>query len=517
VALGKQYVPLPGSERQQLPGAVRVGPADPDERIEVSLYLRSLSPPAPRPRHTLSRSDFAAKHGARSGDLAAVEAFAYDNGLQVADSDPARRRVVLAGTVAAMSRAFDVELHRYEAAGAAYRGRTGHVRVPAELAGIVEAVLGLDDRPQARPHFVNRETLTGLPAAAPRSFTPREIAGLYDFPVTAGDGSGQCIGIIEFGGGYRDAEVAAYFASLGLDGPAVTSVSVDNAVNAPVGDPNSADGEVLLDIEVAGAVAPGARIVVYFAPNTDRGWADAVTAATFDTVNRPSVLSISWGSAEINWTHQAIQAIDQAFQAAAAVGVTVCCASGDDGSRDRVDDGRAHVDFPASSPHVLGCGGTRLLEARGAIDSETTWNDASGATGGGISDVFALPGFQAASGVPASVNPGGRTGRGVPDVAGDADLTTGYQVLVDGQNLVFGGTSAVAPLWAGLLALLNEQLAEPVGYLNPLLYEQIVNEADATGDVTGGGNGAYQAGSGWDACTGLGTPRGENLLAALIY
>jgi kumamolisin len=209
--------------------------------------------------------------------------------------------------------------------------------------------------------------------------------------------------------------------------------------------------------------------------------------------------------------------MDQAFQSAAAVGMTICCASGDDGSRDQVNDGRAHVDFPASSPHVLGCGGTQLLETGGAIDSEIAWNDGSHATGGGVSDVFDPPEFQAASGVPVSVNPGGRAGRGVPDVAGDADPMTGYQILVDGQLLVAGGTSAAAPLWAGLLALVNEQLAEPVGYLNPLLYEQLAIEADALGDVTGGGNGAYQAGRGWDACTGLGTPRGENLLAALIY
>jgi kumamolisin len=516
VAQEKQYVALPGSERQQLPGARRVGPADLDERIEVTIYLRPASPPTPYPGRLLSRSDFADRYGARAEDIAAVEAFAEDNGLRVVDSDSARRQVILAGTVAAMSGAFDVELQRYETADADFRGRTGHVRLPAELAAIVQAVLGLDDRPQARPHFVTLQGAAAQPAGAPRSFTPREVARLYDFP-TGGDGFGQCIGIVELGGGYRDAEVAAYFATLGLHAPTVTSVSVDNAVNAPTGDPNRADGEVLLDIEIAGAVAPGARIAVYFAPSSDRGFVDAVTAATFDAVNRPSVLSISWGNAEIYWTPQAMQAMDQAFQAAAAVGMTVCCASGDDGSRNRVDDGRAHVDFPASSPHVLGCGGTRLLAANGAIGSETVWNDAYGATGGGVSDVFARPDFQAASGVPVSANPGGRIGRGVPDVAGDADPATGYQILVDGQNLVAGGTSAVAPLWAALLALINEQLAEPVGYLNPLLYQQLVGEAVVTGDVTGGGNGAYLAGGGWDACTGLGTPHGENLLATLIY
>lgn len=516
MAEGERYVALPGSERPPPPGARRIGPADPTERVEVSVYLRPRSAPTPRSGQRMSRQDYAARHGARPEDLAVVERFARENSLEVVASDPGRRQVTLAGSVAAMSRAFQVELHRYESTEGVYRGRTGHVRVPAGLEGMVEAVLGLDDRPQASPRFVTGDGLVGPRAAVPRSFTPPEIARLYDFP-TAGDGSGQCVGIIELGGGYRDADLAAYFTSLGITGPSVSSVSVDGAVNAPTGDPKSADGEVALDIEVVGAVAPGARIAVYFAPNSARGFVDAVTAATFDTVNQPSVISISWGNAEANWTAQAIQAMDQAFQAAATVGVAVCCASGDDGSRDGVDDGRAHADFPASSPSVLGCGGTRLLEADGAIDAETVWNNTIGATGGGVSDVFDLPPWQAGSGVPPSVNPGGRIGRGVPDVAGNADPETGYRVLVDGQNLVFGGTSAVAPLWAGLLALVNQQLAEPVGYLNPLLYQQLIGQADVVGDVTSGGNGGYQARSGWDPCTGLGTPRGEGLLAALIY
>ncbi len=509
------YVPVPGSERQPLPGARRVGPADPGELIEVSVYLKAPRPPAPQARRPLSRSEFAERHGARSEDLAAIEAFARENDLQVRSSDPARHQVVLAGTVAAMSHAFDVELHRYEADETAYRGRTGHVHVPAGLADVVSAVLGLDDRPQAKPRLVRLGGPLAEPAVA-RSFSPLEVAGLYDFP-TSGTGSGQCIGIVELGGGYRDAELAAYFASLGIDGPAVSSVSVDGANNSPNGDPDSDDAEVLLDIEVAGAVAPGARIVVYFAPNSDRGFADAITAAAFDAVNKPCALSISWGSAESTWTPQGLQAMNQALAAAAALGITVCVASGDDGSSDRQGDGQAHVDYPSSDPHVLGCGGTQLLADSGAIAGETTWNDAYGATGGGVSDVFGLPGYQVGAGVPRSANPGGRTGRGVPDVASNADPLTGYQILVDGQNAVIGGTSAAAPLWAGLIALINEQLAEPVGFFNPVLYAQVVPEGDGVTDVTGSGNGAYQAGTGWDACTGLGSPRGESLLAALIY
>jgi kumamolisin len=209
--------------------------------------------------------------------------------------------------------------------------------------------------------------------------------------------------------------------------------------------------------------------------------------------------------------------MDQAFQSAAAVGVTVFCASGDDGSRDRVSDGHAHADFPASSPHVVACGGTHLESVTSTITSELVWNDASGATGGGISDFFGLPDYQAAAHVPLSANGDGRIGRGVPDIAGDAAPETGYAIRVDGSDLVFGGTSAVAPLWAGLMALINEQLVDPVGFVNPVLYEELVFEADVTRDITSGNNGGYSAASGWDACTGLGTPNGENWLAALIF
>jgi kumamolisin len=347
------------------------------------------------------------------------------------------------------------------------------------------------------------------------SFTPPQIAQLYDFP-TGVTGSGQCIALIELGGGYRRTDVNAYFAKLGLSiPPKVRSKSVDGGHNTPEGDPNGPDGEVLLDIEVAGAVAPGAKLVVYFAPNTDAGFLDAILSAIHDARNAPSVISISWGGPESDWTLQAMQAMDQAFQDAAALGVTVCCASGDDGSSDRVADGRAHVDFPASSPYALGCGGTRLESTGSTIASEVTWNEnGHGATGGGISDVFALPSWQIGAGIPPSVNPGKHVGRGVPDVAGDADPFTGYQVLVDGKVFVIGGTSAVAPLWAGLIALCNQHLGHAIGYLNPVLYN-LSKSSEAFHDITTGNNGAYSARAGWDACTGLGSPDGVKLLSML--
>jgi kumamolisin len=411
-----------------------------------------------------------------------------------------------------MQAAFQVELHYYEAAAVTYRGRTGELHVPAELAVIVDAVLGLDNRPQAQTHFRIFNAGPGIrAAAAPVSYTPPQLGKLYNFP--AAQGKGQCIAIIELGGGYRRTDLQTYFQKLGIPLPNVVSISVDGGRNAPTGDPNSADGEVALDIEVAGALAPQAKIAVYFAPNTDRGFVDAVTTAIHDTTNKPAVISISWGAPESSWTQQAIQAMDQAFQSAAAVGITVCCAAGDNGSSDGLNDGKAHVDFPASSSYALGCGGTQLQSANGAITSEVVWNEAGGgATGGGVSDLFSLPTWQ--TGVPASVNPGGRIGRGVPDVAGNADPATGYQILVDGQSSVIGGTSAVAPLWAALVALLNQQLGKPVGYLNPVLYQNLA-QAGALRDITSGNNGAYQAKPGWDACTGLGTPNGVKLLTAL--
>jgi kumamolisin len=195
------------------------------------------------------------------------------------------------------------------------------------------------------------------------------------------------------------------------------------------------------------------------------------------------------------------------------VGITVCCAAGDNGSSDGVADGKAHVDFPASSPFALGGGGTKLVAAGSTIRSEVVWNEGpDSATGGGVSTFFGLPTYQSKAKVPKS--PAGKAGRGVPDVAGDADPTTGYKVRVDSQSLVFGGTSAVAPLWAGLIALMNQKIGHPVGYLNPLIYGSLAGHG-LFNDIVAGNNGSYSASTGWDACTGWGTPIGSKLLSAL--
>jgi kumamolisin len=305
--------------------------------------------------------------------------------------------------------------------------------------------------------------------------------------------------------------LTAYFKTLGIPAPSISAVSVDNGKNAP-STASSADGEVMLDIDVAASVAPGAKIAVYFTPNTDQGFIDAITTAVHDTTNKPSVISISWGGPESSWTAQSLAALDAACQSAAALGITITVAAGDDGS---TDGGTGNnVDFPASSPHVLACGGTKLVASGATISSEVVWNELAsqeGATGGGVSNVFPLPSWQANANVPASSASAG--GRGVPDVAGDADPNAGYTIRVDGETMVIGGTSAVAPLWAGLIAVANQQLGKPVGFVQPALYA--AKAATAFSDITQGNNGAFSAGPGWDACTGLGSPIAEKLIPLL--
>jgi len=506
---------LRGSERTLPPEAHLTGAADPQEQIRVTIVLRHRAPlPDPSTGERLSRSDFASRHGAHPTDVESVRQFAEAHGLRVVEIHPGRRSMILEGTVADMMKAFETELKRASIGNREYRIREGALTLPSELDGVIEGVFGLDTRPQAHPHFRRRSP--AKPAAQQAvSYTPPAIAQFYQFP-TAGTGTGQTIGIIELGGGYNASDLQTFFSGLQLATPSVTDVSVDGGSNQPTGDPNSADGEVALDIEVAGAVAFGANMVVYFTPNTDQGFLDAITTAIHDQTNNVTVISISWGGAESTWTAQSMQSYDQAFQDAQTLGVTICVAAGDDGSSDGVTtDNLAHVDFPASSPNVLACGGTSLQASNGAIESETVWNDGSGggATGGGVSEVFPLPSYQSTSGVPVSVNPSHFQGRGVPDVAGDADPATGYDTTVDGQSSVVGGTSAVAPLWAGLIALLNQQLGKSVGFLNPRIYA--AGERSGFNDITSGSNGAYSAGPGWDPCTGWGSPIGTAMLANL--
>ena len=516
---------LAGSDRAAVQDSKCLGPVDPGETLRVVVTLRrrgagELEDLAQRITHEqaepLSREAFAERFAVAPEDFAKLEAFAREYRLSIERQDLTAAKAVLSGTVEHFQAAFGVALSHYEHPTLGrFRGRIGAITVPAEIADIVTAVLGLDDRPQARPHFRLRPTPGIIAArAAGQAFTPIQLTALYDFP--EGEGAGQCIGLIELGGGYAQSDLSTYFDTLGLTGPKVVSVPVDGADNNPSGDPSSADGEVTLDIEIAGAIAPKAKIAVYFAPNSDAGFIDAVSHALHDSANKPSVLSISWGGPETSWTEQAITSFNDTLRSAVALGVTICAASGDSGSNDGAPDGGDHVDFPAASPFVLACGGTHVTAAKGggSIASEVVWNDGAngGATGGGVSALFALPAWQ--EGLKAARVGAGTLAlsrRGVPDVAADASPASGYEVLIDGQRVPVGGTSAVAPLFAGLIARINAQSGKPAGFLNAKLYRS----AQAFNDITSGNNGTFAAAPGWDACTGLGSPNGRRIAAAL--
>jgi kumamolisin len=530
---------LPGSEKAAVSKGVlargaSAKPARPGANVVVSVLVKRKNPL--KAAHTsgklrLTHAQYRKSHGADPDAVKAVRAFAKQFGLtdETKTLAPERRMVKLSGSVSNMQKAFGTTLTQHIIDGVTYRVREGSIDLPVDLIGQVEAVLGLDNRPQARPHFrvageqgaASARTAQGSGFAKPHasgsvSYTPVQVGQLYQLP-QGSTAAGQTIGIIELGGGFKTADITAYFKALGVAAPKVTAVAVDGGKNAPT-NPNGADGEVMLDIEVAAAIATGANIVVYFAPNTDQGFIDAIATAVHDTTNKPSVISISWGGPESSWTAQAMNALDAACQSAAALGITITVASGDDGSTDGVTDGANHVDFPASSPHVLACGGTNLQSSGSTITAETVWNGlpSGGAGGGGVSNVFALPSWQSGAGVPKPTVAAG--GRGVPDVCGDADPNSGYQVRVDGQNLVIGGTSAVAPLWAGLIAVANQQNGKSAGFINPTIYA--AKSKTAFRDITKGTNytgtpKGFTAGTGWDACTGLGSPIAPQLIKAV--
>jgi kumamolisin len=484
-----------------------LGPHQGTAALDVTVVLRRRQGTSPEaaawpgpPRWP--RGEFGLHCGAEPADLESVRRFARQRGLSEIGADAHRRVLHLRGTPQALQQAFGVTLgsYRFKDGRGPFVGCSQAPSLPPEAI----AVLGLDRRPVARAH-------SRRPKATPTiTYTPPQLGKLYQFP-SGTDGRGQSVAIIELGGGFSSTDLAQYFKSLGIaPAPTVTAVSVAGGANTPGG---AADDEVMLDIEVIGALAPAANIVVYFAPNTDQGFYEAISQAAHDTVHKPAVMSISWGGPEGSWTTPSRDAMQTALEDAAALGVTVTAAAGDNGSGDGESDGQPHVDFPASSPYALACGGTKLAASGNSITSEVVWNEDSaneGATGGGVSTVFARPAWQQGVTVPKA--PSGLAGRGVPDVAGNADPLTGYQVLVDGSAQVIGGTSAVAPLWAALIARCNQKLGRPVGDPHAALY-QIGSKAFR--DITQGNNGAYQAATGWDACTGFGSPQGEALLAAL--
>lgn len=537
-------IELHGEVPRPLRGSIpRATAPDPQERIRVTVVLRSragdlagavadLAHRRPHERPVLSLEEFEERFGSSREDLEKVQAFAADHGLEVVDASAVRSVVELAGTLEAFARAFGVRFQAFHSPLRPYRTHDGPVLIPPELKGIVEHVIGLDDRPLLNPAAAAGGTAaSGVTRLVYND--PRDLAAYYDFPAGA-TGAGQTVAILQFGGGYNQSDLEAYFQLRGIPSPEIALVEMEGQTNQPASaqvmqscaaylglldssyaGPDDAEVykantaafwatlECTMDPEILGTVVPGARLVTYMAPDTPKGKYDAFSQAIFDPTYAPSVINCSWGSAEDDTPQSSMISLDQLFQKAALKGVTICASAGDFGTSQP-----SH--FPATSPHALACGGSSVDDS---LTRETSWYEVISngtlsvtmAGGGGYSQFFEIPSWQTA--MP------GQTGRGYPDVAAKSDVMTGYDVLVTGLDLPMGGTSAAAPMWAGLVIAINEKLGHPTGYLTALLYS--ADFAKALKAITESGGGTCQPTAGWNPCTGLGSPIGTALLAAL--
>ena len=533
--MAETHVAVTGSKRVSLPGARALGRANPHTTIEVSLKLRrknELPDLTGRPSATLSREELAEKYGASDDDIDKVVQAFQKFGLKRVEANAATRTVRLSGTITQMENAFQVKLFDYAHPDGNYRGRVGAVSVPPEVKDIVQAVFGLDNRRVARRrrhpvHELSKSKTLRIPASW---YVPSQLAAHNNFP--AGDGSGQAVGLLEFGGGYFPSDLQEFCKLADVSMPTVVAVSTDGtATNSRDG----AEGEVMLDVEVVAGICPKSTIVVYFAEWTEQGWITAMDAVMQDKAHDPGVVSVSWGAPEDTdiWTDQAMTQMNETFKEAALLGVTICIAAGDDGSSDADMDGHAHADFPSSSPYVLAVGGT-TIPTKGGTQPDIVWKegdglraDNGGSTGAGVSAKFDRPPWQESITI-SSVNPGSIVGRCVPDIAANADWNASpYLLVVDGKAQGNGGTSAATPLLASLVTLINQArgAGKRIGYLTPLLYQssagggQTIGSAGCTdvrsGDNTTAAVGGYSAGPGYDAASGWGTPDGRQLLAAL--
>ena len=521
-----------------------------------------------------SDAKFAEKFGASEQSLTEITKFAEQHKLTVAEADLRSGRVVLKGKAGDFSSAFQTRLQEYQTpSGSTFRAREGSLAVPDKIQRNIEGIFGLDDRPQARSYAISLaeleakankakppsplvpENVAGksaipdvkrtipetsradapkvdapkvdapkadtpkpnpqIPADAKKGYLPNEVADAYNFP-TKNMGEGSSVAIIQLGGGMDLVNEAAFYKAHGLPEPKIKVISV-GGVKTKTGVELAADREVSLDSQIVGAIAPKADQKVIFGPNSDKGFIDTITRGTFaEAGERPTTsISISWGAPEETWTKQGLTGMNQAFKKAALKGISIFAAAGDDGALDKAPSGRFNVDYPAADPHVTAAGGTRLeIGADGKIKSERVWNG-SGATGGGVSEQFAVPEYQKGIEIPANANKTGKPGRGVPDISGNADPATGWRIRVNGVEDIIGGTSASAPMFAALDARLSGELGKSVGPWNPFLYKSGKANAPFYNDIIGGDNNGYPTVKGWDATTGWGSVNGQMMLEAL--
>lgn len=461
--------------------------------------------PRPKTKHLSKLNDthkissiFVLGADCTEADVNEIIDYCSHNGLTAIKDDS--NHIMVSGFAKDFNKMLQIEIQLFLNGNAKpFHAPVDDIQIPQRWENKIVGILGLNTRPILRTYY-KMETVQ---SRALTTFDPLQLATLYNFPTNL-DGTGQKIGIIELGGGYKLSDITTYFNHLGITAtPNITAVSVDGVPNNP-SDTSGANVEVILDIEVIAAIVPKAAIRVYFGLNSDAGFYNAINKAIQDGCG---IISISWGGPEAYWSSSTLTSYNNLFQSASTKNITILAAAGDSGSSDGASG--KNVDFPSSSPYVLACGGTRV-EANAQITSitkESVWNvnSTSSATGGGISAVFSKPSYQANL----TYNLGNH--RGVPDVAGNADPTTGYKLYYNGQNIVVGGTSAVAPLWSGLLGRINQSLNKTVGFIHQNIYSNM----NVCNDITIGNNGAFTAGTGWDACTGCGSFNGTSLLNLL--
>lgn len=493
----------------------------PDQLLTLTVYLRHRRPVRRRPGSAIDFSELTKRitlgelrierRRILKGLVERVRRFAKRQGITVKAVDFLGRKVTLRARAADVERTFSTRLLWIDDGGdRRYYPRRVPV-LPRQLKSIAHAVLGLDTR---KPEFSRlRENASANDGGG---LLPSEIARLYGLG-TASRGAGQCIAIIEPAGGYKTDDVVKACKLMQIPLPKIIDVDVGRGRNN-FGANARADAEVALDIQVVAGVAPEARIVVYFTELSEPGLVAGVSRAVHGP-ERPNVIIITWGEPETLWPPQSRLGLDPVLQDAIRLGITVVATAGDDLARERMSGGKLYVNYPASSPYVLGCGGTRITLDQGstAIVDEVVWNDdGERGTGGGISEEYIVPSFQVGTKLPVSVNDG-KSGRGVPDVAAAAAPINGYRIIVNGDEMVASGTSAVAPLWGAFIALLNAERGQALGFINDRLYQspkllKPITSGDNIDAVSGLG---YKAGPGWNACTGLGSPRGAAVIAAL--
>lgn len=561
------------SDKKLPEGAQPKGEINPAAEMEATVMLKSKGTDLAMDRtlkriHAgrqtfLTNEQLVEKFGPSEKAVTEITKFANDHKLNI-EMDPRSGRAVLSGEAGKFQDAFQIPLKEYTTPdGTTFRGRQGALAIPDSLHRHIEGVYGLDNRPHARSYarflpmpeqtaemgqaskFVEPRDggrVATNPADAPKGgeapksgeapkgdapgggqaeprarigYLSTEIADAYKFP-KQGMGENTSVSIIQLGGGMDMLNEAAYYKQHGLPMPEIKLVSVSGASTSPSGIPRY-DGEVALDSQIIGGIAPKAQQKIIFAPNTDAGFIDAVTRGTFEAAGeRPTTaISISWGQAEEAWTPQAMQGLSTAFKKAAMKGISIFAAAGDDGAVDNAPSGKFNTDYPASDPNVTAAGGTRLLIERGQISSEMAWNSSGGATGGGISQKFPRPDFQKDLNIPKNPQNPNFLGRGVPDIAGNADPSTGWKIKVGGVDQLSGGTSAVAPMFAGLSLRISSIIGQNTGPWNPFLYRQGMGGGAIYNDIIMGHNNGYSTAFGWDPVTGWGSVNGTAMLDAI--